>query len=169
MPAPNEVTIACDLGRLTLRPEEGGDKAFRYELFCQSRPPEWYQVEFPPGMFEQLMQHQFAAQSGSYPLQFPNARFDIIELDGRPIGRIVVDRPGHEVHIVDQAITPEDRNRGIGTSIMRALMEEAAAAGVPVRLQVSSANDPSLKLYSRLGFKRVSDNLAYIDMEWRGG
>ena len=67
-------------------------------------------------------------------------------------GRIVVDRPGNRLYIVDQAIVPELRGRGIGTAIMRSLMDEAAALGVPVTLQVASSNDPSMRLYLRLGF-----------------
>jgi ribosomal protein S18 acetylase RimI-like enzyme len=95
-----------------------------------------------------------------------DARFDIIELGGRPIGRIVVDRPGTMVHIVDQAIVPELRNRGIGSAIMRALMDEARTARLPVRLKVASSNDPSLRLYKRLGFAPIETVPLYIEMEW---
>ena len=56
------------------------------------------------------------------------------------------------VHIVDQAIVPQRRNQGIGTAIMRSLMEKARAAGLPVRLKVADNNDPSMRLYARLGF-----------------
>ncbi|MBV9747638.1 MAG: GNAT family N-acetyltransferase, partial [Acetobacteraceae bacterium] len=90
------------------------------------------------------------------------------ELAGRPIGRIVVDRPGGLLHIIDQAIVPELRGRGIGTAIMRALMDEARAANIPVRLEVASENDPSMRLYQRLGFVPVEHMPMYIAMEWRG-
>jgi len=73
------------------------------------------------------------------------ARFDIIELGAEPIGRIVVDRPPAMVHIVDQAIVPALRNRGIGTAIMRALMAEARQNSLLVRLKVASSNDPSMR------------------------
>jgi ribosomal protein S18 acetylase RimI-like enzyme len=117
-------------------------------------------------LFEQLMQHQFHAQTVSYLNFFPKARFDIIERGTEPIGRIVVDRPGTMVHIVDQAIVPQMRNRGIGTAIMRSLMAEASAARLPVRLKVASTNDPSMRLYARLGFVPIQEIPAYIEMEW---
>lgn len=79
----------------------------------------------------------------------------------------MVDRPGTEVHIVDQAVVPAMRNRGIGTAVMRALMDEAARAGLPVRLKVASSNDPSMQLYLRLGFVPIETAPLYIDMEWR--
>ena len=131
------------------------------------RLPEWDLVQLDPGVRHQLMQMQFEAQAISYAGQSPRARFDIIELDGRPIGRIVVDRPGDRIHIVDQAIVPELRSRGAGTAIMRALMEEAATAGLAVRLMVADSNDPSLKLYSRLGFRQIDQAMMYMEMEWR--
>jgi ribosomal protein S18 acetylase RimI-like enzyme len=159
-------TIPSPRGPLTLRPERAEDQAFRYRLFCQSRPPEWDLVQLDPQFREHLMQHQFEAQTKGYLTQFPKARFDIIELDDESIGRVVVDRPGHEVHIVDQAIVPRMRNQGIGTAMMRTLMDEAAAAGIPVRLTVGSSNDPSLRLYLRLGFVPTGAVPMYIEMQW---
>ena len=161
------IEIASPLGDLRLRPEREADRDFRYTLFCDSRLPEWEPVRHQPALFEQLMQHQFKAQTVSYLNFFPRARFDIIELGAEPIGRIVVDRPGTMVHIVDQAIVPKQRNRGIGTTIMRSLMDEARTAGLPVRLKVASSNDPSVRLYSRLGFVPIQEIPAYIEMEWK--
>jgi ribosomal protein S18 acetylase RimI-like enzyme len=161
------ITIPSPHGRLALRPERADDEAFRYRLFCRSRPPEWDMVQIDPQFREQLMQHQFMAQTTSYRAQFPKARFDIIELDDQPIGRIVVDRPGSMLNIVDQAIVPELRNKGLGTTIMRSLMDEARAQAIPVRLMVGSSNDPSLRLYLRLGFVPIETIPLYIELEWK--
>ena len=161
------VRIPSPLGGLTLRPEREDDQAFRYQLCCQSRPPEWDMVQLDPQVREQLNRHQFAAQTGSYRTQFPKARFDIIELDGQSIGRIVVDRPGNELHIVDQAIVPHMRSKGLGTAMMRCLMDEAASTGIPVRLTVASTNDPSLRLYLRLGFVETGAVPMYVEMLWK--
>jgi GNAT superfamily N-acetyltransferase len=161
------IEIASPLGVLRLRAEQPDDREFRYRLFCDSRLPEWYVVQLDPAVRERLMQHQFRAQTVSYNACFPNARFDIIELHNEPIGRIVVDRPGTMVHIVDQAIVPRLRSKGIGTALMRALLDEAARTGVPARLKVASGNDPSLRLYLRLGFVPIEQSATYIELEWR--
>src|SRR5262249_22540371 len=121
-PTAAPVDMPSPVGPVRLRPERADDRDFRYELFCDSRQPEFALV-LPPDVFRQVMAHQFHAQTVGYLAEFPQARFDIVELDGRPIGRIVVDRPGTMLHIVDQAIIPELRGRGIGTAIMRALMD----------------------------------------------
>jgi RimJ/RimL family protein N-acetyltransferase len=161
--------ISLLFGLLRLRPERDEDRNFRFCLFRDSRLPEFalLQRQVTPEVYDQIMQMQFQAQTVSYRAQFPGARFDIIELDGTPIGRIVVDRPLGMVHIVDQAVIPAERNRGIGTAIMKALMDEAARAALPVRLKVASSNDPSMRLYLRLGFVPVETAPLYIEMEWR--
>ncbi len=152
---------------LHLRPEQNDDAAFRYRLFCDSRTKEWDALRANPALFEQLTQHQFNAQSVSYRNQFPLARFDIIELESQPIGRIVVDRPGSMIHVVDLAIVPSLRNRGIGTTILQDILREAARSVVPAQLYVSSENDPSLRLYQRLGFVPIVSDPSYILLEWR--
>jgi ribosomal protein S18 acetylase RimI-like enzyme len=164
MREPLEIPFAA--GVLRLRPERAEDQDFRYQLFRVSRNPEFALVLAPP-VFEQVMRHQFHAQTVGYRTQFPQAHFDIIELSGQPIGRIVVDRPGTMMHIVDQAIVPQLRGRGIGTAIMRAIMNEAQAAVLPVRLEVESENDPSLRLYERLGFVPIETLPFYMRLEWR--
>jgi hypothetical protein len=110
-PMREPTTIASPIGLLHLRPERPEDRDFRFDLFCKSRLPKWDLVPLDAAVRHQLMQMQFQAQTASYAAQFPNARFDIIDLQEKPIGRIVVDRPGDQIHIVDQAIVPELRAR----------------------------------------------------------
>ena len=74
---------------LRLRPEVAEDDAFRFDLFCQSRPTALAMLPFDAAAFEQLMRFQFQAQQLSYRMRFTDARFDIVELDRVPIGRIV--------------------------------------------------------------------------------
>ena len=159
------IEIASPVGVVRLRAERDEDRGFRYQLFCDSRQPE-FALLLPPDTFQQVMTHQFHAQTVGYREQFPRARFDILEIAGRPIGRIVVDRPGDRLHIVDQAIIPELRGRGIGRAIMRALMDEAGRSDIPVQLEVASENDPSLRLYLRLGFVPVETTQFYLRLAW---
>ncbi len=156
--------IPSPAGPVRLRPERDDDRDFRYQLFRDSRQPEL--ALLPAPIYQQIMAQQFHAQTVGYRGQFPRARFDIIELDGERIGRIVVDRPGTMVHIVDQALVPARRGRGIGTAILRALMEEARAAGLPLRLEVGSENNAAFRLYQRLGFARIDAQASYTRLEW---
>lgn len=164
-----EWTVASAAGQIRLRPECAEDEAFRFALFCQSRPDDWSASGLDPSLVASVMRHQFRAQAVGYRRQFPGAAFDIVEQAGERIGRIVVDRPGDRIHIVDHAIVPSWRSRGIGTAVMRALMAEAAGAALPLRLKVASSNDPSMRLYARLGFTVLEQTATYLDMAWPAG
>ena len=72
------------------------------------------------------------------------------------------------IRIVDIALLPDYCNRGIGTSLLRGLQSEAAAAGKPLRIHVERFN-PALRLYERLGFHPIADRGVYLFMEWREG
>ena len=159
-------TMPSPAGDLTMRPEREDDEAFRFELFCASRQPEFARL-LAPDVLETIMRQQFHAQTVSYRGRFPRARGDIIEMAGKQIGRIMVDRGEKVLHIVDQVITPELRNRGIGTTVMRALMDEARRTNRVVRLGVAAANEQALRLYRRLGFAPIETKEHYQWLEWR--
>ena len=65
-------------------------------------------------------------------------------------------RSQDEIRIVDIALLAEFCNRGIGTTLLRGLQSEAAAAGKPLRIHVERFN-PALRLYERLGFRQIDD------------
>ena len=69
--------------------------------------------------------------------------------------------------IVDISLQPEFCNRGIGTTLLRELQSEAAAAGKPLRIHVERFN-PALRLYERLGFRQIEDKGVYLFLEWKG-
>lgn len=54
------------------------------------------------------------------------------------------------------AVLPEHRGRGIGSALLRRLLESAAAAYRSVCLSVS-ADNPAVRLYERAGFERVCE------------
>ena len=112
-----------------------------------------------------FLSQQFQAQHRHYQQHFAGAQFDLILLGDQPIGRLYVDRRADEIRIVDIALVPECRGRGIGGNIMRDLLLEAEAAGKPVRIHVER-NNPALNLYQRLGFEHIADTGVYLLLEW---
>ena len=89
-------------------------------------------------------------------------------MDGQPAGRLYIAREGDEIRIVDIALLRECCNRGIGTTLLRGLQSEAAAAGKPLRIHVERFN-PALRFYERLGFPQIDDQGVYLFLEWTGG
>jgi ribosomal protein S18 acetylase RimI-like enzyme len=165
MPPGEHETVSSPLGPLQIRPEAPEDEAFRYALFCESRP-DLALLPLDAQGREQLMRMQFKAQAVGYRAQFPTARFDIVICDGKPVGRLVRAVAGGALHLVDIALAPAMRGHGIGTALLQALMDEARASALPIRLQVAANNDGAERLYRRLGFSQIRRDEAYVTMKW---
>ena len=107
---------------------------------------------------------QFRAQDTYYRGQFKRASFLVVELEGEPIGRLYTDRREDEIRILDIALLPEYRGRGLGSALMQEILAEAAEASKAVRIHVERFN-PALRLYERLGFRHCQDQGVYLLME----
>ena len=151
---------------ITLRPVQPDDEAFLFDLYAGTRREEMAAWGLDEVMLAQILRMQFASQQGTYRTQFPEADHHIILRHERPIGRLLVDRTGAEMLLVDVALVAEARGSGIGTRLLRALQAEAVEKGVPLRLKVVLTN-PARRLYQRLGFVGLDDDGVYEQMEWR--
>jgi ribosomal protein S18 acetylase RimI-like enzyme len=147
-----------------LRPITPKDQQFLYRVYVGTRQEEMALVSWSQAEKENFLRMQFHAQHKYYQEQFPQARFDLILQNEEPVGRLYVSRTEEEIRIVDIAILPEHRNRGVGSALLQDLLEEAAADGRPVRIHVEKVN-PARRLYERLGFRSVQDRGVYILME----
>ncbi len=123
--------------------------------------PHWSEAQIA-----EFLNSQFDAQRAHYRKYYSNARFDIIELEGQSIGRIYLAEVDDEIRIMDIALIPEKRNRGIGGDLTRAVLDFARGAGKNVSLHVEEEN-PAKRLYDRLGFEVVGEISFYKKMEWR--
>ncbi|MCF6376703.1 GNAT family N-acetyltransferase [Nocardioides KLBMP 9356] len=108
---------------------------------------------------------QFDAQDTEYRRHNPRGRFDVIEVDGRPVGRLIVDRRPGDIRVVDISLLPEARGAGIGGRLLSDLVEEARVSGCIVSIHVEVHNRAA-RLYSRLGFVVAADLGVYRRMEW---
>jgi len=168
------VVLSSPLGAVALRPELPTDEAFRFALFRNSRGPGWDQIVLPADMLAMIMTQQFRAQTLGYQADYPDARLDIITVDDTPAGRLAVDRSRGAVHLVDIAVTPEWRGRGLGTLILGRLMAEAAETALPLTLHVARDNLAAQRFYLRLGLEKASADETHLAMRWpptaaRGG
>jgi ribosomal protein S18 acetylase RimI-like enzyme len=153
------------VGRLTIRPAVDADEPFLYRVFASTREPEWPLVDWAEGQHAALLTMQFRAQCSSYAGAFAGSGYEVIELDGRPVGRVFVHRGAEEIRVVDIGLLAEARGRGIGGAILTAVRAEAAESGRPVRLCVEPFNR-AVRLYERLGFIRVGTAGIHVEMEW---
>ena len=125
-------------------------------------------VDWPGEQKDAFLRMQFEAQHRFYTEQYPSARFDIVERDGEPVGRLYVDRRAGEIRVIDIALVPEHRGRGVGGRLVRDVLQQGTEAGLPVTLHVEPLN-PARRFYERLGFEDVRVEGVYHLMEWRPG
>jgi GNAT superfamily N-acetyltransferase len=114
---------------------------------------------------EAFLDLQFRAQRLDWEASFPGAAHELILLDGTPVGRVWVAWSTEECRVVDLALLPEHRRRGMGTHVFREILTEADRRGVPVRTTVARTNGPSLALHAQLGFVAVAEDDVYVAME----
>jgi ribosomal protein S18 acetylase RimI-like enzyme len=147
-----------------LRPVSTHDRAFLVELYGSTREAELAQVSWADGQKEAFLEQQFAAQDHHYRSSYPGATLDVIEVDGSRAGRLYVHRGPSDIRIMDIALAPAFRGRGIGTSLLRSLMHEANASGRKLSIHVEQ-NNPARTLYDRLGFLPAGEHGVYVLME----
>jgi ribosomal protein S18 acetylase RimI-like enzyme len=149
-----------------LRPALAADREFLFRLYAGTRTHELAAFGWPAAQQEAFLRMQFNAQRQWYQTAYAAAEHQVIQVDGRPIGRMIVLREGKTWQLMDISLLPETRGRGIGGELMHSLMQECAAADAVLKLQVLKVN-PALRLYRRLGFTTVGEDQIYVQMELR--
>lgn len=153
-------------GSVSFRPTQDEDREFLMALYASTREWEFRITNWTPADKADFLDQQFKAQDLSYRMQFLGAKFLVIELDGAPIGRLYIDRQDDCLYIIDLTIAEGHRGRGIGTDILKSLLNEAWGGKVPARLSVEHGN-PAITLYQRLGFRPIAQSATHTRMEWR--
>jgi GNAT superfamily N-acetyltransferase len=152
-------------GQVALRPVTDDDREFLVGLYASTRDEELSQVPWAEGQREAFVRMQFEAQDADYRRNNPDGTFDVIEVEGRPAGRLYVDRRPGDIRIVDIALLPEYRGEGIGAELISRLIDEAAGTGRKVSIHVEIHNRAAA-LYTRMGFVTVDEHGIYRRMEW---
>jgi ribosomal protein S18 acetylase RimI-like enzyme len=154
-------------GNVVLRPVTAEDDEFLLRVYTSSREEELAQVVWAENQKEAFVRWQFEMQRREYDATFPNARYEVILVDGRPAGRIWVGSDDKEIRLLDIALLKEFQNRGVGTFLLRRLMDEATAANKLLRHMVFILNTEAQRFYEKLGFVVFEDVGAYKHMEWK--
>ena len=150
---------------LNLRPITPDDEDFLYRVYVGTRE-DIAQLGWDEQQQEEFLKLQFTAQNDHYKAQFGNADFQIILADGKPVGRLYINRSEDEIRIIDIALLPEFRGKGIGAALLKQVLTEGKKKELPVRIHVQQAN-PAFHLYQRLGFQKIDENGIYFLMEWK--
>jgi RimJ/RimL family protein N-acetyltransferase len=94
-------------------------------------------------------------------------RIWIAEDGPTPVGQVRVDLNG-DSGTVSIAVAADQRGRGIGTAMLKALTVKSSKEGTPSRLtaMVRSDNEASLHAFAAGGFRRTGEGSEFLELEW---
>jgi ribosomal protein S18 acetylase RimI-like enzyme len=143
----------------SLRPATQPDRDFLLDLnraaFRESVEPTW-------GWDDDEQRAYFDAR-------FEPSRREVVQVAGVDIGEVVIEDRATEIYLARIALLPDWQGRGIGTSIVLAVLERAAATGRAVVLEVLHTNPRAARLYEELGFTRTGENATHVFMRREPG
>lgn len=160
-----EEKIQAGAKALALRPTAPDDEPFLYDVFASTRSEEMKLLPWDEAMKEAFLKQQFAAQRDYYLQHYPDAQYQIILLDERPVGRLYVHRRENEIRILDITILPQYRSAGLGTPLVKEVMSEGERSGLAVSIYVDNFS-PAIRLFERLGFSKIEENGINVLFKW---
>lgn len=107
-----------------------------------------------------------AAQDGFFERVWSGGPRYVIEDDGERCGYCAVEREDDGMMLRELVLLPEHQGRRLGTRVIVGLIEEAAAEGMPLRLNVLRSNTRARSLYERLGFRWYGESETHDFMRW---
>ena len=151
---------------IELREFTDGDLAFLARVYAASRHDEMAMIpEWSQAQKDHFLQRQFQAQHHHYLKYYPDASYRLIIKEGEEIGRLYIARMNNEIRLMDIALLTAYRGHGIGSGLVRELMEDADRSRKYISLHVEAQN-PAKRLYQRLGFTVVGEVGVYQLMHW---
>ena len=151
---------------ITTRSTKPEDQSFLVELYKSSRGDDLRGLGWDEPRISEFLDMQYQAQQNFYNSDYPEATDELILLENKPIGHLMVESRPHEIRCIDLSLLPEYRERGLGTGIIQQLQERARREQKPLRLQVIRYSR-AVNLFDRLGFVRTSETGTHFQMEWR--
>jgi GNAT superfamily N-acetyltransferase len=149
---------------VSLRPQTPEDDAFLRRLLIATITEELAAWLWPEPVRDQLLDMQYRVRRQGVEGNYPGADRSIILADGAEAGWLVVARSAEELRVVEIAVLPDLRGKGIGAAALGAVLVESDRTGIPARLNVNIANRAA-RLYERLGFTRTGGNEVQHFME----
>ena len=83
-----------------------------------------------------------------------------ITVGGRLVGYLVCSRYGEVWHLMNVAVAPEQRRRGVATELLERLFE-LAGGDARFTLEVRTSNAAAIQMYERFGFRPAGHRRRY--------
>lgn len=120
--------------------------------------------------YREVVERQFGvwdvpAQDRFFERAWAQGGYEMVVVDGEPVGYLAVEEQEGDLHIRELVISPDYQGRGIGTALLRGVLTRAEGRGVRVVLGVLKQNR-ARALYERLGFVGIGRTETHYLMVW---
>jgi GNAT superfamily N-acetyltransferase len=147
-----------DRSLIILIPADETNKEFSYQV-KEAAEGEYITLMFG---WDENVQRDFHAKA------WQSHKPDIITYDGKPIGTIAIIESEDYIEIGQFFILPDYQNKGIGTHLLKNILDKADQSGKNVTLRFLK-NNPVKSLYIRNGFRVVRNDEILYFMERKPG
>jgi ribosomal protein S18 acetylase RimI-like enzyme len=150
---------------LRFRAISDDDLPFLARVYAASGTDSFAVAPWPEAEKAGFVHMQFNLQHMHFQKQYPQADWLVIMREAEELGRLYIERRAREHRIIDLALLPEHRGKGIGEALLRDVMDEAAGRRKAVSIHVEKTS-PAMRLLRRLGFTVRDDNGVYDLLRW---
>ena len=109
-----------------------------------------------------------AVQDSYFDSAWSAETHEIILFDGVRCGYSSIETQNDAIYLKELVIDPDFQCHGIGTEIIRKVIDHAIGLGVPVRLRTHLVNRAA-NLYRRMGFLETERTESHLLLEWNRG
>ena len=110
------------------RPATEGDRELLFELFRSALAPEDTFQALPESKREPLLRATFDTREQRYRKNYPLADFDVLTVDGKPAGKLYIDRGDDEFVLIEEGTMSDGLYRHGGYRTPRGRSRPARAA-----------------------------------------
>ena len=140
-----------------LRERKDSDQEFVKALFCRIRVIELKAETWPEQLKDQITSMQFEAFEKAMTDEYPGIQGHILMVDSERIGWYQQEESEKVINAISLFILPEYQGNGIGSKLLRNVINDSKIKRKPVYFEVEKVN-PAFNLYKRLGFKVHGEN-----------
>ncbi len=149
---------------IELRPVEEKDNLFIEAVYRSTREDELKLTNWDESQKNAFIMMQSMAQMAEYNTKFPGATYQVIIYKKQDAGRFYTWETDAEIRLIDIALLPAFRGKGIGTFLLGELVKRSNKVKKKISLHVDPDNT-AIQLYRRLGFIHIKNNGRHYYME----
>jgi len=146
------------------RPATAEDVGFLADVVIEATRA---QARLPDGFDERQWRTSFSEWTMEQVRdESPGSTTSVVEVGNERVGRLRISRTVGRIELCGIQLLPGFQRHGIGTAIIEDLQAQAAAAGIPIDLDVEKDNPDARKLYERLGFVQIGETDQEYKLRW---